>query len=49
MKPKPILCPERLRRVPRQFSWIDQRLLRDGHISRRANALAPSLCTVADA
>jgi hypothetical protein len=52
MKPKPILCPEGLRRVPRQFSWIDQRLVRDGHISRcRANALALYLllCTVADA
>ena len=52
MKAKPILCPERLRRVPRQFSWIDQRLVRDGHISRcGANALALYLllCTVADA
>jgi hypothetical protein len=41
-----------LRRVPRQFSWIDQRLIRDGHISRcGANALALYLllCTVADA
>jgi hypothetical protein len=34
MKPKPILCPERLRRVPRQFSWIDQRLVRDGHLRK---------------
>jgi hypothetical protein len=25
---------QRVRRVPRQFSWIDQRLVRDGHISR---------------
>ena len=52
MKPKPILCPERLRRVPRQFSWIDQRLVRDGHISRctpNALALYLLLCTVADA
>jgi hypothetical protein len=52
MKAKPILCPERLRRVPRQFSWIDHRLVRDGHITRcRANALALYLllCTVADA
>ena len=23
---KRILCPERLRRIPGQFSWIDQRL-----------------------
>ena len=52
MKAKPILCPERLRRVPRQFSWIDHRLVRDGHITRcAANALALYLllCTVADA
>jgi hypothetical protein len=34
MKTKRLLCPERLRRVPHQFSWIDQRLVRDGHISR---------------
>jgi len=25
---KRVLCPERLRRVPTQFSWIDQRLVR---------------------
>ena len=52
MKAKPILCPERLRRVPRQFSWIDHRLVRDKHITRcTANALALYLllCTVADA
>ena len=52
MKTKPILCPERLRHVPRQFSWIDQRLVRDRHIrgrSSRALALYLFLCTVADA
>lgn len=52
MKTKPILCPERLRHVPRQFSWIDQRLVRDGHITRcksEALALYLLLCTVADA
>jgi hypothetical protein len=52
MKTKPILCPERLRRVPRQFSWIDQRLVRDRHIrgrTPRALALYLFLCTVADA
>jgi hypothetical protein len=52
MKAKPLLRPERLRRVPRQFSWIDHRLVRDGHIKRcTANALALYLllCTVADA
>jgi hypothetical protein len=52
MKTKPILCPQRLRQVPRQFSWIDQRLVRDRHIRGRtpqALALYLFLCTVADA
>jgi len=52
MKIKPLLCPERLRRVPAQFSWIDQRLVRDRHITRcrcEALALYLLLCTVADA
>lgn len=52
MKNKPILCPQRLRHVPRQFSWIDQRLVRDRHIQGRspqALALYLFLCTVADA
>jgi hypothetical protein len=52
MKTKPILCAHRLRHVPRQFSWIDQRLVRDGHIRGRttaALALYLFLCTVADA
>mgnify|MGYP001824416881 FL=1 len=52
MKSKPILCPRRLRHVPRQFSWIDQRLVRDRHIRGRtpqALALYLFLCTVADA
>jgi hypothetical protein len=51
MKTKPILCPGRLRHVPRQFSWIDQRLVRDRHIQGRspeALALYLFLCTVAD-
>lgn len=52
MKTNPILCPGRLRHVPRQFSWIDQRLVRDRHIQNRspeALALYLFLCTVADA
>jgi hypothetical protein len=52
MKTKPILRPDRLRHVPRQFSWIDQRLVRDHHIQGRspeALALYLFLCTVADA
>jgi hypothetical protein len=49
---KHVLCPQRLRRVPRQFSWLDQRLVRDGHIARcgsDALALYLFLVTVADA
>lgn len=26
---KRVLCPQRVRRVPAQFSWIDQRLVRE--------------------
>lgn len=47
-----VLRPDRLRRVPPQFSWIDQRLIRDRHIERcdvQALALYLVLVTVADA
>lgn len=47
-----ILCPERLRNVLSQFSWIDQRLVRESHIQGRspeALALYLLLCTIADA
>ena len=46
------LCPDRIRKVPKQFSWIDQRLVRDHHIERAdcsALALYLFLLTVADA
>ncbi len=49
---KRILCPERLRSVPKAFSWVDHRLVRDRHISRcshEALALYLFLVTVADA
>ena len=49
---KRLLCPQRLRRVPEQFSWIDQRLVRDRHIGRVSHpalALYLFLLTVADA
>ena len=50
---KRLLCPQRLRHVPRQFSWIDHRLLRDGHIARcggpRALALYLLLVAASDA
>jgi hypothetical protein len=49
---KRILCPERLRHIPGQFSWIDQRLVRDRYLQQcdhRALALYLVLVTVADA
>jgi hypothetical protein len=48
---KRVLCPEQLRQVPPQFSWIDHRLVRDKHIagkSAEALALYLFLVTVAD-
>jgi len=48
---KRLLCPQRLRQVPKQFSWIDHRLVRDRHIvGRSAGALSLYLflVTVAD-
>jgi hypothetical protein len=49
---KKILRPERLRQVPAQFSWIDQRLVRENflrHGEPAAWALYLVLVTVADA
>ena len=49
---KRVLCPERVRHVPRGFSWIDHRLVRDGYIGlvrHEAQALYLFLVTVADA
>lgn len=49
---KRILCKPRLRRVPAQFSWVDPRLVFDGHLGRldaHAAALYLLLVTVADA
>jgi hypothetical protein len=51
MPAKRLLRPDRLRQVPTQFSWIDQRLVRDGHVGRcnaHALALYLMLVTVAD-
>lgn len=51
MLKKRLICPQRLRLVPEQFSWIDQRLVRDRHIGRvshTALALYLFLLTVAD-
>ena len=49
---KHLLNPERLRKIPPQFSWIDQRLVREHHIERLSHAAAALylfLVTVADA
>jgi hypothetical protein len=49
---KPVICTERLRRLPTQFSWVDQRLVRDRHLDQvdtYAAALYLFLITVADA
>jgi len=48
---KHLLDPARLRKIPPQFSWIDQRLVRERHIERlshAAGALYLFLLTVAD-
>jgi hypothetical protein len=52
MPRKRVLRPDRLRQVPPQFSWIDQRLVRERHIERcdvQALALYLVLVIVADA
>lgn len=52
MMNKILLCPERLRRIPTQFSWIDQRLARFKlfpYASSEAWTLYLFLVTVADA
>lgn len=49
---KRVLCPERVRQIPAQFSWVDHRLVRERHIERcdpPAAALYLFLITVADA
>lgn len=52
MSPKFLLNPSRLRRVPARFSWLDQRLIREGHLrgcGAEAWALYLFLVLVADA
>lgn len=49
---KRVLRPDRLRRIPHQFSWIDQRLVSEHHIERcdaGALGLYLFLVTVCDA
>jgi len=50
IKKRPIY-PQRIRRIPSQFSWVDHRLVRDRHIescSHSALALYLFLVTVSD-
>jgi len=52
MSIKRVLCPARVRQIPAQFSWIDQRLVRHnliGACGADALALYLFLVTVADA
>jgi len=30
----PVICPQRRRRITGGFSWIDHRLIRDGHLEK---------------
>ena len=48
---KRVLCPERLRKIPPQFSWVDHRLVRENYFTRcehSAWALYLFLVSVAD-
>jgi hypothetical protein len=52
MESKHPILPHRIRRVPKQFSWLDHRLVRKGYIdkcSHSASALYLFLVTVGDA
>lgn len=52
MRGREPIVPQRRRRIPPQFSWVDHRLVRDGHVQgRSADALALYLflVTVSDA
>ena len=49
---KRVLCAERIRQIPAQFSWVDHRLVREPYLDRcdpPAAALYLFLVTVADA
>jgi len=48
---KRVLCPVRVRKTPKQFSWVDQRLIQEHYIERcdaQALALYLFLLTAAD-
>lgn len=49
---KRVLCPARVRKIPKQFSWVDQQLIQEHYIERcdaSALALYLFLLTAADA
>ena len=49
---KKLLCPERVRRIPQHFSWVDHRLVREHYIENcttESLALYLLLVTVGDA
>ncbi len=51
MTTKTLIHPDRIRKVPTQFSWIDARLIRDGYLQQcnhGAAALYLFLVTVSD-
>ena len=52
MRGREPIVPQRRRSIPPQFSWVDHRLVRDGHVQGRSTsalALYLFLVTVADA
>ena len=52
MRRRELILPQRRRKIPPQFSWVDHRLVRDGHVQGRsapALALYLFLVTVGDA
>ena len=52
MVTKQPICPDRIRKTPRQFSWLDHRLVSDHYLDRcthGAAALYLFLVTVSDA
>lgn len=52
MVEKRLICPRGLRKIPKHFSWLDHRLVRERYIDRcghQAAALYLFLVTVADA
>ena len=52
MVQKHLICPQRIRKIPKQFSWLDHRLVREHYIDRCSHSAATLylfLVTVADA